>query len=97
MRILAILFIAGLMTGCATTQQPISMEDNFLITGEKVVGIALTQIPEPDVYLPGANCLLCLATAETANASLSRHTKTLQPDDFKLIKSELVQKFKSRV
>ena len=97
MKNILFLIAAALLTGCVTPpQKPIEMDQNFLQKGSKKVGVMLTQMPIPDVYLPGANCLLCLAAAEVAVSDLSTHVETLAPDDFKLVESELVKQLKAK-
>ena len=51
----------------------------------------MSNIPELDVHLPGANCLLCVAAAELANTKLSNHTKTLDHDNYPQILTTLSQ------
>ncbi|MEM8499172.1 MAG: hypothetical protein AAF542_14200 [Pseudomonadota bacterium] len=83
------LSIAMLAACAATPQAPVSLSGDFLGDSEKKVGVAMTEVPELDVHLPGAACLLCLAVAETANSSLSKHTKTLTADGVEEIKNSL--------
>lgn len=66
-----------LVTGCASNpQMPISFLSSDLGDDDKIV-ILSTEVESPVMDYPGASCLLCLAAAATANASLSKHTKTL--------------------
>jgi hypothetical protein len=91
------LSILVVLTGCvATPQQPVSMESGFLNDSNKTVGVVMTKLPNPDVYLPGADCLLCMAAAEAMNSSLSKHVETLTPDDFKLVRSNLIQRMQEK-
>ena len=97
MKKIILLLVFGFLAGCAAPpQKPIVMEKNYLQTGTKKVGVVLTEIPKPDVHLPGADCLLCMATAEMANSSLSDHVDKLIPDDFKLVESELIKQLKAK-
>ena len=94
--ILCILLL-GFLVGCAGKPQlPVSMEDNFLQKESKTVGVVMTHMPTPDVHIYGASCLLCVAAAEIANSSLSDHVESLKPEEFKLIKSQLVQQLEDK-
>ena len=97
MKKIILLLVLGLLGGCvAPPQKPIAMEKNYLQTSTKKIGVVLTEIPKPDVHLPGADCLLCMATAEMANSSLSDHVDKLVPNDFKLVESELIKQLKAK-
>ena len=97
MKNIIFLLAVGLLTGCVTPpQKPVAMEQNYLQKGAKKVGVIMTEIPKPDVHLPGAACLLCIAAAEIGNSSLSDHVDTLIPDDFKLVESDLIKQLKAK-
>jgi hypothetical protein len=85
------LSLTVLVVGCAATPQaPVAMQHDVLNSKAKV-GVMMSALPELDVHLPGAGCLLCLATAEAMNSSLSKHVTTLQPNEFSLVKTELIR------
>lgn len=87
----------ALLSGCAGTPQPPVVPDQaFWQQPSKRVGLVVTEIPEPNVYLPGASCLLCIAAAEMANSSLSSHTEKLSVDDVKHIGSDVEHLLESR-
>ena len=74
--------LALLLSGCAgKVQQPISINDGFWQNNTKVIGIAMTNVPNADTHLVGADCLLCIAVASGANSSLTTHIKTLPTTD----------------
>ncbi|WP_226664087.1 hypothetical protein [Microbulbifer aggregans] len=79
-----------LLSGCAgTPQMPVTPDSMFWQQPSKRIGVAVSDVPNPNVYLPGASCLLCLAAAEVANSSLSKHTETLSTEDAQALKAEL--------
>ncbi|QKX16719.1 hypothetical protein [Microbulbifer sp. YPW1] len=80
----------ALLSGCAgAPQMPVTPDAVFWEQPSKRIGVVVSEVPSPDVYLPGASCLLCLAAAEMANSSLSKHTETLSTDDAKTLKADL--------
>ncbi|WP_066959902.1 hypothetical protein [Microbulbifer sp. Q7] len=84
------------LSGCAgTPQMPVTPDTVFWQQPSKRIGVVVSDVPSPDVYLPGASCLLCLAAAEIANSSLSKHTESLSVDDAKTLKSDLKQLLES--
>lgn len=85
--------IAVITSGCASKpQQPISLTQDAIGAKSGRVGVAMTKLPKLDTQIPGAGCLLCLATATMANSSLTTHAQTLPYDDITSIK-ENVAKF----
>lgn len=78
------------LSGCAgTPQMPVTPDSVFWQQPSKRIGVVVSEVPSPNVYLPGASCLLCLAAAEVANSSLSKHTDSLSNDDAKTLKADL--------
>ena len=79
------------ITGCAVApQEPIAIQDNVWQQNSMKVGVLMSTVPELNVHMPGAECLLCLAAAEIANRSLSKHVDTLSHDDLPRMKDQLV-------
>jgi hypothetical protein len=94
---MAIAALAILMGGCVTPPQtPISLNSTALDTKSGKMGVAMSTMPKLDTHLPGAGCLLCLAAASMANASLTTHTRTLPTDDLASIKNEVVALLKKK-
>lgn len=56
----------------------------------------MTAVPKPDVHLPGASCLLCMAAAEMANSSVSTHFETVTDDNLSSLKDSVVQLLKEK-
>ncbi|QFT57001.1 hypothetical protein [Microbulbifer sp. THAF38] len=93
------LFVLGVvfLSGCAGAPQlPVEPDQRFWQQQEKRVGIIISSAPTPDVYLPGASCLLCLAAAEVANSSLSKHTESLSIDDVMVIAVDVNELLQSK-
>lgn len=80
------------VAGCAVKpQHPVSFKQTFWDPTDKTVGIIVTNIPQPDVYLPGASCLLCLAVAEANHSSLSKHVDTLTTEEVASLDKTLLE------
>ncbi|MCP4268330.1 MAG: hypothetical protein GY777_22605, partial [Candidatus Brocadiaceae bacterium] len=56
----------------------------------------LQTVPATNMYMPGADCLLCIATAHAMNASLDNVVESWVPDDFSLVESQLVKKLQEK-
>jgi hypothetical protein len=85
------------LTGCASNPQlPVSFGDNALAAHSGRVGVAMTAMPKVDTSFPGADCLLCLATAATANSSLTRHTHMLTGDELLTIKDGIADRLRKK-
>lgn len=78
------------LTGCAgTPQSEVALAPGSLSAQSGRVGVAMTTIPKVDTMFPGADCLLCLAAASIANASLTSYAQTLPTDDLAKLKLEV--------
>lgn len=71
------------LAGCGTTPvKTVSLSDNYY-EEPQVLAVYFDPIPpQAKMTLPGAGCLLCLAVAHAANASVSDHVKTLPTSEF---------------
>lgn len=86
----ALVAAALLLTGCASRQALVPFNDGALASATPSrIGVAMTALPKPDTFFPGANCLLCLASASLANRSLTQHAQTLSSDELAKIKQNL--------
>lgn len=93
----ALALSALLMAGCATpVQQPVSMKSEALTTKGVRVAVVMTSLPKVNTFFPGAGCLLCMATAELANSSLTAHTKTLTVEDLPTLKDQAADLLRKR-
>jgi hypothetical protein len=85
----AVLALAVFATGCAHhVQEPVEMKAAAVSTQGTRVGVLMTDLPKANTFFPGAGCLLCMATAEMANSSLTKHTKTLALEDLPTLKDQ---------
>ena len=85
------------LAGCRSTPQlPVALADNTLSNLNGRFGVAMTELPKVDTSFPGAGCLLCLATAATANSSLTKHTHALTAEDLAALKDGVAGKLRKR-
>lgn len=76
--------------GCVSPpQQPIALSPSAVGPQAGRIGVAMTALPKLDTQVPGANCLLCLAVASVANATLTTHAQTLTYEDLPKLKSDV--------
>ncbi len=85
------------LTGCATpVQPPVDISNNFWQEKDKTIGVIMSDIPEPETTIVGANCLLCYGVASAANSSLDKHLKTIPTEDVAVLKHKVVELLSQR-
>ena len=78
------------LIGCAAPpQKNVDLAANTFLSKNERVGVAMTKLPKVDMQILGAGCLLCIAAASIANASLTAHSQTLPYEDLPYLKKEL--------
>jgi hypothetical protein len=88
--LLATLAVAVSLAACQTApQNHIPLAKETVGAGMGRVVVAMRSV-SPDLYLPGANCLLCMGAAVIANSSLNTYAKTMKTDDMVQVKGEIV-------
>jgi hypothetical protein len=96
-KLILLIGIVVLFTGCASVQEPISVNQSIYQDGsENRIAVIMTPLPEPDLAFPGADCLLCLVTAEALHTSLSDHAEGLDGSEFKLSKTHLADRLRDK-
>ncbi len=96
-KILSSVIISFALIGCATKPQaPISYDAKLIDSNKSSIGVVINEIPKPNSSFPGADCLLCIATASLYHKTLNSHIDTLKSDDLKNIKDDLVSLLTSR-
>lgn len=96
---MGIILIAGVITlsGCAgTPQQNLDLAPGVLSAQTGRLGIVMTSMPKVDTFFPGADCLLCMATASLANTTLTAYTQTLPTEDLTKLKQEVADLIQKR-
>jgi hypothetical protein len=87
---------AALLAGCATKPQvPVSFSPAAPLHGQRV-GVAMTKLPEVEVHLPGADCLLCIIAASAMNTGLRTHTDTLTHEDLPALKDRMAASLRKK-
>lgn len=81
--------LAALLVGCAAPRQsPVVLPQDFHSRSNGTIAVAMTEVPTPDTAFPGADCLLCLATASMMNRSLTDAVRQWPTDDLKVLAEE---------
>ena len=94
--LLAGIAVAVSLAACQTApQNRISLNKDTLGAGKGRVAVAM-RVAAPDLYLPGAGCLLCMAAATIANTSLNTYAKTLKVDEMTQLKTEIVEMLRKK-
>lgn len=89
--------LALFLGGCAVKpQMPVMLDKQTLGTQAGRVGVMMTALPKADMFLPGADCLLCYAVASASNATLSKYASTLPNDDVAQLKNQLAQRLRAK-
>jgi hypothetical protein len=91
--ILAVTVLAGCVS---PPQTAVSFSTEIFNNPETRVGVAMDTLPSPNLQLPGASCLLCLAVAANANSELSTHTKNLPTDEIVQLRADVVTALKNQ-
>jgi hypothetical protein len=78
-----------LLAGCASKPQlPVSMVPITASSAQRV-GVALAKVPKASMEVPGAECPLCIASAQVANLPLARHVDTLDAEQLKPVRDQI--------
>ncbi len=94
---IAILAICVLLAACKTTSQSsVFLSADTLSAKSGKIGVIMTSIPKVDTTFPGAGCLLCLAAANAANSSLTKHAHTMSNQDFSKLKDEIADSLRKK-
>jgi len=92
-----LMVIALLLAGCATVHQDsVVLSPTSIDAQPGKIGVIMGPLPKPDTLFPGADCLLCIATASAANAALTAHVKTLSYEDLPNLKQEVAELLRKR-
>lgn len=85
------------LVGCSTLppQQNVTLEAGIWDKKPKI-GLYVSPTPKITTNFPGAYCLLCLAAASMANASLTKQVETLQPDQLASLRDKVVARLQEK-
>jgi hypothetical protein len=82
----------AVLGGCATpAQQAVSLAPTSLSSGTGSVGVVMAALPKVDTAFPGADCLLCIATASVIGSKLTDHAHTLKAEELTALHKEALQ------
>lgn len=95
-KIFSTLILLLFLSGCATVQHPVSLNTELLTNPQARIGIIVDTPLNTSLVFPGADCLLCLASASAFNSELSKFAKSLSTEELKTLSVDLSAVFKSR-
>lgn len=85
-----------LLSGCAVNPQlPVDLNASA-ISAPARIGVAMPALPKAEVYMPGADCLLCILAARGMNSSLSTHTESLGQEDLGQLKEKAAEALRKK-
>jgi hypothetical protein len=94
---LLITFAFSLLSGCATVvNNPVPLANESISASGGKIGVAMSKIPAPNTYFPGATCLLCIGVAEMAHNKMSALVKTLPTQELAALKEAVFAQLKQR-
>ena len=95
--LLAGIAVAMSLAACQTTppQAPIQLTKDQLAAQKGRVAVGI-RVAKPDLYLPGASCLLCIGVAVAANSSLNDYAKKLNTDELVQVRTEIVEMLRKK-
>lgn len=88
--------LVSLLGACATPQAPILFNHAQGFQPQDELLVSMATIPAHDTSFPGADCLLCLATASMVNQTLTAHVKTLSAEDLGALKPLLAEAMRKK-
>ncbi|MBQ0943307.1 hypothetical protein KAK07_08150 [Ideonella sp. 4Y16] len=78
----AAVMVAALLSACASKPQlPVPLNDAAIKATDARIGVVMAPLPKADTFFPGADCLLCIATASAVNSKLTTQAQTLGAED----------------
>lgn len=92
-----LLAVSVVVSGCVTPPQtPVSLRAEALPAPGARVGVALSTLPKPDTFFPGADCLLCIAAASMTNNGLTTQVRTLGTEELQALPKDLATLLSAR-
>nr|WP_272888468.1 hypothetical protein [Stutzerimonas stutzeri] len=96
LRPLFLLLTAAWLTGCASPQLPIALEDTLWSERDKTIGVAIVELPKPTAQLTGNQGLLDLAINTGLAAGLRSKVETWELVGMETVPQQLVDELSTR-
>ncbi|MBO3276888.1 hypothetical protein [Pseudomonas schmalbachii] len=84
-----------LLTGCATPQPPVPMDQSFWAQKQERIGIAYTQVPKPTVIMAGQQGLLDMAVNNGLAAGLRSKVETWDSSSLRSIPAQVGEQLRA--
>ncbi|MBU2707856.1 hypothetical protein KCM76_17815 [Zooshikella marina] len=95
-RVLPLLVISFIVTGCVSHQPTVNFSDSFLEKKGKTVGIARTKTIEAETTYTGSIGLLDYGIISAVNSGLDNHLKTLEFPEYTSLQNEIAKLLKEK-
>lgn len=78
------------LTGCASTQLPVALDESLWSERDQTIGVAIVELPKPSVQLTGNQGLLDLAVNTGLASGLRAKVQTWDLSSFQTVSQQLV-------
>jgi hypothetical protein len=95
-RLFFLLLTAAWLTGCASPQLPIALEDTLWSERDKIIGVAVVELPKPTVQLTGNQGLLDVAINTGLAAGLRNKVETWELAGMETVPQQLADELSAR-
>lgn len=87
------LLLIFMLSACASTEKLLTMPAQFNQKDDSIksVSLVVNDIPNPNTYFDGADCLLCIGVAEAMNATLTNYVQELEYEEINSLKESLLE------
>jgi hypothetical protein len=94
---LALVFIAlAALTGCATPQPPVAMDQAFWAEKQDRIGIAITEIPAPSVQMTGQQGLLDIAVNKGMASGLTKKVESWDSTSLRGLQQKVAERLQAQ-
>jgi hypothetical protein len=93
---LLLLALAAWLTGCASVQQPVVLDESLWSERDETIGVAILETPEPSVEMIGNQGLLDVAINTSLAAGLRSKVKTWDLSSFEAVPQQVVDELNKR-
>lgn len=94
--LVAVLVIAGALTGCATPQGPVAMDQAFWSEKQDRIGIAIAEVPAPSVQMTGQQGLLDIAVNKGMASGLTKKVESWDSSSLRALQQKVAERLEAQ-
>lgn len=94
--LISIFAFAAVLTGCATPQPPVAMDQAFWNEKQDRIGVAISEIPSPSVQMTGQQGLLDIAVNKGMASGLSKKVETWDSSSLSELQKKVVERLQAQ-